>query len=176
MTITPLSNSLSNYEVTYAIHYLLYRSSYIRRYRYHENYSKGCEQMEKIKVLEWKPFFSGEVIEKNRTSVNWSKMAMVATITTAGLFIGLNAEQAMAAEIATNDFQTSLSQATQPIRDIITGFAHEIYFVFMSWGALEALIGKPQQGFTRMKIATASYVLLYWVPWIVTAVNKVVPQ
>jgi hypothetical protein len=130
----------------------------------------------KTKVIEWKAFFAGEVLEKTESKTNWSKYAKVAAVTTAGLVIGLSSDQVLAAGISTNEFQASLSEATQPIRDIITGFAHEIYFVFMSWGALEALIGKPQQGFTRMKIATAGYVLLYWVPWIVDAVNGVVPK
>ncbi len=132
--------------------------------------------MAKTKVIEWKPFFSGEIIEKSNRTFDWSKIITVVTVTGAGVVLGLNTDFVMAAETATTDFQTSLSQATQPIKDIITGFAHEIYFVFMSWGALEALIGKPQQGFTRMKIATASYILLYWVPWIVETVNGVVPK
>lgn len=132
--------------------------------------------MAKIKTLEWKPFFAGELIEKNKRSVDWSKIITVVSVSAAGVTLGLNADAALAAGVNPANFETTLAQATQPIKDIIFGFAHEIYFVFMAWGALEALIGKPQQGFTRMKIATAAYVLLYWVPWIVETVNGVVPK
>lgn len=76
----------------------------------------------------------------------------------------------------TADFADQLRKATKPIRDIIFAFGHEIYFVMMAWGGIEALIGKTQQGFSRMKASTAAYVVLYWVPWIVETVNKAVPH
>ena len=118
----------------------------------------------------------GEIVEKTKRNVEWSKIITVVSVTGAGVMLGVNADAALAAGVNPANFETTLAEATQPIKDIIFGFAHEIYFVFMAWGALEALIGKPQQGFTRMKIATASYVLLYWVPWIVETVNGVVPK
>jgi hypothetical protein len=74
------------------------------------------------------------------------------------------------------DFGDQLRKATKPIRDIIFAFGHEIYFVMMAWGGIEALIGKTQQGFSRMKASTAAYVVLYWVPWIVETVNAAVPH
>jgi hypothetical protein len=149
---------------------------HVHRHRHISNHSEGREIVEKIKVLEWKPFFVGEVVEKNKREIDWSKIIKLTSITGATIALAINSDAALAAGVTPANFESSLASATQPIKDIIFGFAHEIYFVFMAWGAIEALIGKPQQGFTRMKIATASYVLLYWVPWIVETVNGVVPR
>jgi hypothetical protein len=162
--------------VSYAIDDFFNCSHRVRGYRVDKNNSKGCANVAKIKTLEWKPFFVGEIVEKTKRNVDWSKIITVVSVSAAGVMLGVNADAALAAGVNPANFETTLAEATQPIKDIIFGFAHEIYFVFMAWGALEALIGKPQQGFTRMKIATASYVLLYWVPWIVQTVNGVVPK
>lgn len=163
-------------EVDYAIDIISHRRCRFYHHWNYTNHSKGCGSMAKTKVIEWKPFFAGEVIDKSKRPVDWSKFVTVATVTGAGIVLGINADMALAAGVDTANFETTLAEATKPIKDILFGFAHEIYFVFMAWGAIEALIGKPQQGFTRMKIATASYILLYWVPWIVEAVNGVVPK
>jgi hypothetical protein len=76
---------------------------------------------------------------------------------------------------AGDDFTSQLDKALAPIKRIIYGFAHEIYFVMMSWGGVEALIGRTQQGFQRMKGATAAYIVLFWVPWICRQVSAAVP-
>lgn len=167
---------MPNSEVKYAVDHFSCAGHRVR-YDWHDtDYTKGCEDVAKIKTLEWKPFFAGNIVEKNTRNVALPKWLTIATVTGAGIVLGINADAALAAGVTSANFESTLSAATQPIKDIIFGFAHEIYFVFMAWGAIEALIGKPQQGFTRMKIATASYVLLYWVPWIVETVNGVVPK
>jgi hypothetical protein len=151
-------------------------------------------EMTKTVALEWGAFMGGKVIEKGAAEKR-AKVASTALKVVAAAAVGVIAANSIVALIpaahaayvvhgatsaavavpaiaaAAPDF----SAATKPIKDIIFGAAHEIYFVFMAWGALEALIGKAQQGFTRMKVATGAYILLYWVPWIVDAVNKVRP-
>jgi len=162
--------------VKYAVDHFSFASHRICDDWHDTNHSKGCANVAKIKVLEWKPFFAGDIIEKNMRNIQLPKWLTIASVTGAGIVLGIHADTALAAGVNPANFESTLSAATQPIKDIIFGFAHEIYFVFMAWGAIEALIGKPQQGFTRMKVATASYILLYWVPWIVETVNGVVPK
>lgn len=153
----------------------------------------------KTVALEWGAFMRGEVVEKRiKPEAVVEKPNIIPALTSAALTTGILALKIAAAAhvvsaapvaipamavasaavsmaTGTPDFSAQLSAATRPIKDIIFGFAGEIYFVFMAWGALEALIGKPAQGFSRMKIATGAYILLYWVPWIVDQVNKVRP-
>ena len=162
--------------MSYAIKHFPFIVHGVYGYRTYTNHSKGREDVAKIKTLEWKPFFDGNIVEKSKRNNALPKWLTIASVTGAGIVLGINANAALAAGVNPANFESTLSAATQPIKDIIFGFAHEIYFVFMAWGAIEALIGKPQQGFTRMKVATASYILLYWVPWIVETVNGVVPK
>lgn len=155
--------------------------------------------MAKTVALEWCAFMGGKVVEKGAAEKR-AKIASTALKVVAVAAVGVIAANSIAAlipaahaayvvhgatsaavavpamaHVATAAAAPDFSVATKPIKDIIFGAAHEIYFVFMAWGALEALIGKAQQGFTRMKVATGAYILLYWVPWIVDAVNKVRP-
>lgn len=137
--------------------------------------------MAKTQVMEWKAFMAGNAVEKSSKSnrkFNVDTALKIAGVATVALAVATHGMPAFANEAVTAmapSFQHQLSAATAPIKDIIFGFAHEIYFVFMAWGAMEALIGKPQQGFMRMKTSTAAYVLLYWVPTIVNMVNGVLP-
>lgn len=141
--------------------------------------------MAKAQALDWKAFMGGEVKPKHpKQEVEFfGKDAMIGGILAAGTIMwfahaapalamghGVIAVSAMAP-----DFSSSLHQATAPIHDLIKGFAHEIYAIFMGWGAIEAMIGRPQQGFARMKTATLGYILLYWVPTIIDLVNKARP-
>jgi hypothetical protein len=140
---------------------------------------------QKIEALEWNSFMSGKVKPKLEISTSKTLVKKVVMITT---FIAVESillhtipvlagsPNSIAAMATTPDFQMKLSQATAPIRSLINGFAHEIYGVFMAWGAIEVMIGKSQQGFTRIKVATLGYVLLFWVPWIVDTVNGVRPM
>lgn len=149
--------------------------------------------MAKTEMIGWNAFMKGEIPEKKKTMtqqvVKTAAMTSVAICITHAIPVALPflAKSLMAAPvvhhvsstvpvIADPSFQAQLSAATKPIKDILYGFAHEIYFIFMSWGAIEALVGKPQQGFQRMKIATLAYILLFWVPWIVDQVNHVKPS
>jgi hypothetical protein len=139
--------------------------------------------MAKVEALNWKSFMKGEIeLKIPKPSMKpIEKYFMITTIivvetiilNTVPVFAGSG--KTVATLAMTPDFTAKLSAATAPIHSLIKGFAHEIYGVFMSWGAIEAMIGKPQQGFTRMKVATLGYVLLFWVPWIVDAVNGVRP-
>jgi hypothetical protein len=137
----------------------------------------------KTVALEWGAFMSGKVVEKKhvvKRNFNADTALKVAGVVTAAVMVVHGAPVFASPDaittIATDpSFQAQISAATKPIKDVIFGFAGEVYFVFMAWGALEALIGKPQQGFTRMKTATAAYILLYWIPTIVQMVNKVRP-
>lgn len=146
--------------------------------------------MAKTQALEWGAFMRGEVLEKKVEKV--MAQLPVKAIAVGGALTIVSAcfdgGSAMAAAfaplgggevgkvMATVDFADQLRKATQPIRDVIFAFGHEIYFVMMAWGGIEALIGKTQQGFSRMKASTAAYVILYWVPWIVGTVNQAVPH
>lgn len=152
---------------------------------------EGWEKiMAKTQALEWKAFMQGDIRGKVATRVEATRTiapALASAVITGGLFLLKATALAHAAPVVAPvavaamamagpiDFASQLALATKPIKDVIFGFAHEIYFVFMAWGALEALIGKPQQGFSRMKISTGAYILLFWVPWIVDQVNKVRP-
>ncbi|GIP38617.1 hypothetical protein J31TS4_18970 [Paenibacillus sp. J31TS4] len=140
--------------------------------------------MAKIQTLDWQAFMAGKVEVKKGTrpaAFNGKAVAAAGAATIAlciSHVVPVSAHEAitaMAAVAPDASFTEQLSVATKPIKDVLFGFAHEIYFFFMAWGALEALISKPQQGFTRMKVSTAAYILLYWVPWIVDQVNKVIP-
>lgn len=171
-----------------AIEYRIIRWNYLHWSGHHEIHSEVAE-MAKTVVLEWGAFMGGKVVEKDlvekrlkiaNTALKVAAITAVGVVminSVAALLPAVHAAYAVhgvtvpAMAAAGPDF----SAATKPIKDIIFGAAHEIYFIFMSWGALEALIGKAQQGFTRMKVATGAYILLYWVPWIVDAVNKVRP-
>jgi|SRR5690625_323719 len=132
----------------------------------------------KTEVLDWRAFFDGEIVTKGDAlpPKPTGKKSAIA-LASAGVATALHSAKAPSEAITamSPSFEQSISAATKPIKDIIFGFAGEIYFVFMAWGALEALIGKPQQGFARMKVATGAYILLYWVPWIVKQVNLVRP-
>jgi hypothetical protein len=146
--------------------------------------------MAKTEVVKWADghmLFSNENVKQksiNRKNIIPISFAVLAGVTFAlhGDFTAFastppEAVAAFAQEGAnTADFADQLRKATKPIRDVIFAFGHEIYFVMMAWGGIEALIGKTQQGFTRMKASTAAYVVLYWVPWIVETVNKAVPH
>lgn len=137
--------------------------------------------MAKVQTLDWGAFMCGEIKEKAPMLARMNKalMALGGTAFALSFVHGIAFADPAAAVPAMGidpSFQQAISTATKPIKDIIFGFAHEIYFVFMSWGAIEALIGKPQQGFSRMKISTGAYVLLFWVPWIVDQVNKARPH
>ncbi len=157
---------------------------------------EGCEKMAKTQALDWKAFMSGEIREKGAAvpadpvkaeAPRAIAPALASAVLTGGLILLKTSALVHAAPVAAPvavaamamagpaDFATQLAAATKPVKDVIFGFAHEIYFVFMAWGALEALIGKPQQGFSRMKVSTGAYILLFWVPWIVDQVNKVRP-
>jgi hypothetical protein len=145
------------------------------------------EGMAKTVTYDFKSFCHGKLVEKqeekkNKLTLNINTVSKVTSVVLIGISV-LNGDISTAFASSNSitamvdpNFQDTLSKATKPIKDIIFGFAHEVYFVFMAWGALEALIGKPQQGFTRMKIATGAYILLFWVPWIVDQVNKVRPS
>jgi hypothetical protein len=153
----------------------------------HQRNGERCEKrMAKVQALKWNEFFAGSVVPKQEQNQHVKKALVLlsagAALTVSGVLlahgvhVSPDAITAFAHSAASDpSFQAQLAQATKPIRDLINGFAHEIYFVFMSWGALEAMIGKPQQGFTRMKTATFAYVLLFWVPWIVDKVSLVGP-
>jgi hypothetical protein len=136
--------------------------------------------MTKTVTLDWKTFMNGSPAEvsKRRFNVHTAlKIAGMVTVITVCISHGtvFASPDSIVTMAGDPSFQAQLSEATKPIKDVIFGFANEIYFVFMAWGAIEALIGKPQQGFMRMKTSTAAYILLYWVPTIVSMVNKVRP-
>lgn len=147
--------------------------------------------MAKVQALEWNAFFQGRVVAKQSQIVVVTEdgkrpvgmpariagMAVVAItlVAATAIFPHIIHAAAPAAVPAMAGGIAELSKAVAPIKELIFGFAHEIYFVMMAWGGLEALIGKPQQGFARMKTATLAYVILFWVPWIVGRVNGVVP-
>lgn len=156
--------------------------------------------MAKTEALEWNSFFKGEIKAKHNAKSGRTYLLKAVEIGAIATVLGLtlahtvpilattlvgakitvtsavtsgNAVAVMASVASDPTFQAQIANATKPIKDVIFGFANEIYFVFMAWGALEALIGKPQQGFSRMKTATGAYILLYWVPWIVKQVGRV---
>lgn len=143
----------------------------------------------KTQAIEWGAFMRGEVLEKKVEKVKAQLPVLViaagGALTIASACFDGGAAMAAFAPLgggevvkvaAAIDFADQLRKATQPIRDVIFAFGHEIYFVMMAWGGIEALIGKTQQGFSRMKASTAAYVILYWVPWIVGTVNQAVPH
>lgn len=134
----------------------------------------------KTKAVEWKAFMQGKVVDKE-PGKKWGTATKIAAVVLVGItagdmihpmLVGAEAVPVMAGP----DFQGQLHSALKPIHDLIKGFAHEIYAVFMAWGAIECIIGKTQQGFTRMKTATLGYVLLYWVPTIIDLVNGARPE
>lgn len=135
--------------------------------------------MAQTKAVRWNEFFDGQIIDKEPKKVGPGTKAAVAvivglTLAHAGFpmhHVGAEAIPAMAQA----DFGTNLHTALAPIHKLIKGFAHEIYAVFMAWGAIEVMIGKTQQGFSRMKTATLGYILLYWVPLIIDMVNSARP-
>lgn len=155
----------------------------------YETNHKGREEMAKKTVaLEWNEFFKGKVVEKEAYQTPKSSVAIraaaiaIVAIAISHQFVGAEPASTMTtvpieavAVVANTTVGPDFSSATKPIKDIIFGAAHEIYFVFMAWGALEAMIGQAQSGFNRMKVATGAYILLFWVPWIVDQVNKVRP-
>lgn len=136
--------------------------------------------MAKAQALDWKAFMGGEIKPKV-DSKTLQKVMTVSLAVIAGATVltyalpAFAAGKALAVTVMAPSFEQSLSHAAAPIHGLIRGFAHEIYAIFMGWGAIEAMIGKPQQGFTRMKTATLGYVLLYWVPTIIELVNKARP-
>lgn len=136
----------------------------------------------KIEALEWKAFMGGTVKpkEESKAPVRLNSTA-IAAVVIAGITLAQSvgfAEPAAVPAMAASEvpFQQALSTATKPIKDLIYGAGHEIYGVFMAWGAIEVMIGKPAQGFTRMKTATLAYILLWWVPWIVNQADMVRPR
>lgn len=149
-----------------------------------QNHIERRENMAKAQALEWGAWKNGEVKVKETITTERRKwISKQLKLVAAGALIcivlsngaTIFADPASVATIADGSFAADLHKASEPIKEIIFGFAHEIYFVMMAWGGLEALIGKPQQGFARMKSSTAAYVVLFWVPWIVKRVNDVVP-
>lgn len=140
--------------------------------------------MAKTQVVEWKAFIQGEV--KPKTPVKQKEFKFNWTLAAAAVIVGMNIAHGIAvadpaaipamASAAGPTFQQALSAATKPIKDLIYGFGHEIYGIFMAWGAIEVMIGKASQGFNRMKTATLAYVLLWWVPWITNQVDIVRPR
>ncbi|HYK57358.1 MAG TPA: hypothetical protein VEV15_12895 [Flavisolibacter sp.] len=148
--------------------------------------------MAKTQVISWSEFYGKKEVEAPKVKdfkTTAKKLVPVAVAVIAGVTFALHGDfTALAAPITPDgdavavmaqggaDFAGQLRKATKAIRDIIFAFGHEIYFVMMAWGGIEALIGKTQQGFGRMKASTAAYVVLYWVPWIVETVSKAVPQ
>jgi hypothetical protein len=139
--------------------------------------------MAKTQALEWNSFMAGEIKPKfvspdKKTIEKFMTIATIVVIESILIHtipVLAGSGKSITAIAMAPDFQGQLANATAPIHKLINGFAHEIYGVFMAWGAIEAMIGKTQQGFTRMKVATLGYVLLFWVPWIVDTVNGVRP-
>jgi hypothetical protein len=143
----------------------------------------------KIEALEWKSFMSGDVKTKFvviapqqpsgkkliKKVVTMASIIAIESLIIHTIPVFAGNGTSVTTMVMTPDFQTKLTLATAPIRSLINGFAHEIYGVFMAWGAIEVMIGKSQQGFTRIKVATLGYVLLFWIPWIVDTVNGVRP-
>lgn len=149
--------------------------------------------MAKTKAVEWGPFHQGKVVDKEQPKKSiigtGTKIAAVAIVALALSQIGVppllgygaakvgiamvgEAVPVMAA--AAPNFTAGLHKALEPIRTLIMGFGHEIYGVFMIWGAIEVMIGKTQAGFNRMKLATLGYVLLVWAPKIVDWISSAV--
>lgn len=142
---------------------------------------EGCENMARTQALDWGAWRAGQV--KPKVEEEPLANLLISGVLAFGLItFATHTVPAIAAAgsvipaiAGPGGFEHSLSVAAQPIHAIIRGFAHEIYAIFMGWGAIEAMIGKPQQGFTRMKTATLGYVLLFWVPTIIDLVNKARP-
>jgi hypothetical protein len=150
---------------------------------------------QKVEVLPWGYFKQKQepvkitFTVKNQDTVRRIKKALYASAAVlAGVTFAFHVDPALAASMdftsahdavpvmaqqAANagDFAARLRTATEPIREIIKAFGHEIYAIMMLWGGVEALIGKFQQGIQRMKASTIAYILLVWVPWIVDIVT-----
>lgn len=142
--------------------------------------------MAKTEVISWDAWRKGD-LNDDAPQFDYKKLLINAVVGGVTLTLALNfgvtdvlaftgSEPEAITTMGSAGFGEQLRKATQPIRDIIFSFGHEIYFVMMAWGGIEALIGKTQQGFSRMKASTAAYVVLYWVPWIVQTVNSAVPH
>jgi hypothetical protein len=83
--ITPLSDSISNYEVTYAVDHFSCAGHRIYNDWHDSNNQKGREDVAKIETLEWKPFFAGNIIEKNARNIVLPKWLTIASVTGAGI-------------------------------------------------------------------------------------------
>lgn len=148
--------------------------------------------MAKVQALEWKPFFQGELVMKGKPQLvivtedgkhpkgmplriaGFVVVTLSVAVAVATFPHLMHAAPAAVPTLAGTGIE-ELHKAVEPIKQLIFGFAHEIYFVMMAWGGLEALIGRFESGFRRMKTATLAYIILFWVPWIVRHVNGVVP-